>query len=198
MDDGGAPKKFATVTGTTLLEGLRDPANQTIWTQYVERYRPMIVRYAKRRGLDAEDAEDVAQTSLLAFSDGYRDGRYDRSKGRLRSWLFGIVANEVRAKRRKQEIPRDGEDALAGVEADDGQSAWDEEWQRAVLRECLAQARSEVQPETWRAFELFALEGRSAESVASELATTANAVFLAKRRILARMRELRPLMEDVW
>lgn len=91
---------FSTVTSTALLAGLADPANRTVWEQFVERYRPLLVRYACRVGLSPEDAEDVAQASLLAFSTDFREGVYDRSLGRLRSWLFGIVQNRVRSFRR--------------------------------------------------------------------------------------------------
>lgn len=194
----------ATVTSTTLLEGLRDPANQAVWLTFVGRYRPLIVRYGERLGLSAEDAEDVAQASLLAFCEAYRERRYERVRGRLREWLFGIVHNQVRNWQRRHARPEavpetKAEGLLDGLESREGQEQlWEAEWRDSVARACLDLVRSEVQASTFEAFERFALEGRPAEEVAAELGLTPNAVYTAKRRVLRRVRELRPLLEDAW
>jgi len=45
------------VTSTTILEGLGDPANRTIWREYVDRYRPLILGYAARKGF-AQDRDE--------------------------------------------------------------------------------------------------------------------------------------------
>ena len=66
--------QFHTITSTHLLEGLRSRGNNTVWNQFVERYRPMIVRYARRFGLNDADAQDAAQQSLAAFCDAYQHG----------------------------------------------------------------------------------------------------------------------------
>lgn len=198
------PLRSASVTSTTLLEGLRDADNHTVWRQWVERYRPLAVGYARRVGVPEAEAEDVAQTALLEFARAYREGKYDRERGRLRAWLFGIVHNQVRAWRRRlpPERPADataGAELLAAVpDGTDPEALWEEEWRRAVLRHCLEAIRREVRPETARAFELFALQGLPAAEVALRLGTTPNAVFVAKRRILGRMRELLPLVEDAF
>jgi len=195
----------AAVTSTTLLEGLRDPDNRTVWRHYVERYRPLLVRYARKLGATGEEAEDLAQATLLAFSTAYRAGRYDRDRGRLSSWLFGIARNEVRAwgrarqKRRLQAGTTEGEERIADLEADDAlQELWEAEWRDALLRECLRLLRRELQPQTLAAFERFALEERTAEEVARELGTSTSMVFSAKHRVLQRIRELMPLVEDTW
>jgi RNA polymerase sigma-70 factor (ECF subfamily) len=210
MQDGGREREvpagtFVTVTSTTLLDGLRDPGNQTIWDQFVDRYRPLVVQYGRRLGLSGDDAEDVAQASLMAFCEGYRRDKYRRERGRLREWLFGIVHNQVRNWQRRQGrrgsavSDTKAEGLLAGLESSESlEQLWDEEWRAAVARACLEQVRLEVQEATFQAFERFAIEGRPAEEVAAELGLTPNAVYGAKRRILRRVRELRPLMEDAW
>jgi len=203
MSDTGRP---ATITGTTLLEGLRDPGNQAAWQQYVDRYRPVIVSYARGLGFAADEAEDIAQEALLAFSAAYVRGKYERQKGRLSSWLFGIVHVQAMNWRRKR-LAHFGPDSparstgssLADLPSEqDLEETWCREWRSAVLRQCLEVVRGEVQQRTYRAFELFALEGRPAEAVGEELGMTPNAVWVAKRRILRRVRALLPLMEDVW
>lgn len=194
-----------TRTHTSLLEGLRDPADQTRWRQYVDRYRPLILGYATRLGLDPSEAEDVAQNVLLEFSKGYRAGRYDRDKGRLRQWLFGIVHHQVRnwqRRRRDREVQVQGAattDFFAALpEPSELEDLWEREWQQEVLKQCFLEIQREVKPETFRAFHRFAVEGCASEQVAEELGMSRNAVFSAKRRVLARLRELRPLMDEIW
>ena len=84
-----------TVTSVTLLEAIKNGEDHQAWNRFISRYRPMITSFAKRFGLDASDAEDVGQETLLVFLRNYREGQYNRQKGRLRSWLFGIAHRKV-------------------------------------------------------------------------------------------------------
>lgn len=72
-------------TNTALLEGLRETGNDAIWKVFCTRYRPVVIAVARRLGLNADEAEDATQEALLAFATAYRQGKYDRDKGRLRS-----------------------------------------------------------------------------------------------------------------
>ena len=196
---------LVTVTNTDLLNGLKDPKNESVWQAYVERYRPLVVSYACRVGIAQEEAEDIAQGSLLEFSSDYRAGKYDRTRGRLRSWLFGIVQHQIgrwrRAKHRNrvQALSDAHKEEIESLsDEDDTSKTWEAEWNAAILRECLNQIRREIQPTTFRAFELFVLQDRPAEEVAQELGMSANAVFKAKRRVADRIKDLLPLMDAIW
>jgi RNA polymerase sigma factor (sigma-70 family) len=202
MADHQSP--LPTLTSTTLLEGLKDPGNRTVWLQFVDRYRPLIQRYGERLGLSVEDAEDTTQASLMAFCEAYREAKYERSRGRLGDWLFGIVHNQVRncqrRRGRQREVPVSETQvgSIPSRSSDEMERVWEEEWQDAIARECLAQVRREVQEATFRAFELHAIEGLPVAEVARQLKLTPNAVYGAKRRVLRRIRELKPFMEDAW
>lgn len=195
-----------TVTSTDLLAALRDPSNHEVWGVYVSRYRPLIVRYCTRLGLHDADAEDVAQTTLATFSRAYREGKYERERGRLRVWLFAIARNQLNTwhrQRREKEIQvggsSDATDFFAGMSGEDkSEEIWEQEWREAVVRQCLAEIRREVDPKTFEAFELFASQGLSAEEVGRRLGMSANAVFSAKRRILRRIRELLPTVDETF
>jgi RNA polymerase sigma-70 factor (ECF subfamily) len=196
-----------TVTSTDLLEGLRAPENRTVWQQFVDRYQPMIANYA-RHGfrLSLDDAEEAAQATLIAFAEAYQRGRYDREKGQLRKWLFGIATNQIqnvlRKKARNREVQLDGSsgvDVLGQVPDENRLEAqWEEDWRRAVYRQCLAEVRAQFDPRTVEAFVQYGQQGRPAEEVAEALSMTRNAVFVSKHRILKRIRELVPLMEAAW
>ncbi len=190
-------------TTSFLLERLKDPADQAVWRTFTERYRPMIVRTARRLGLNQEDAQDAAQMALMAFFTAYREGKYDPQKGRLRHWLFGIARHWIlntfdKRKHRQVDVagPADQTDFFARQPADDPmERIWEQEWRESTLRTCMLQVRAEFDPKTLRAFELFAQEGLPAQQVANQLGMTSNAVFIAKHRVLKRIRELLPEME---
>jgi RNA polymerase sigma-70 factor (ECF subfamily) len=198
---------FQTVTNTHLLNGLRDPENRSVWHDFVSRYHPMIVRFAIRQGMREADAEDVAQQTLIAFCAAYQQGKYEREQGRLRFWLFGIARNQIRNARKKlrrrerqpvDEMSQTG--MLNRIPDDDAtlERQWEEEWRQSVIRQCLEEVRREFDAKSVEAFELFAWKGRPAQEVADELGITPNAVFIAKHRIMKRIKDLLPQMEVVW
>lgn len=194
-----------TITNTSLLNGLLDPGNDRIWSDFYARYQPLLVNFSKRLGLNDADAQDAAQDALTAFAGSYREGAYDREKGRLRTWLFAITTNKVRdiqRKRGRQMVITDEADHtrfLNQIPDDKSISeVWDAEWARAVMGDCLAQVRRQVKPQTMRAFELFAIEGRPASQVAQELGITENAVWIAKNRVTTRLRKMQEFLEENW
>ena len=194
-----------TITNTDLLVGLRDRDNAVAWSQFFERYQPMLVCFAKRLGLNESDAQDAAQETLMAFVSSYREGGYDRERGRLRTWLFGIASHKVRdmqRKRNREMVITDNADSTAFLNKipDDEHLSrvWEAEWQQAIVRHCLTEVRKQVKPRTMEAFELFALQGLPAEQVAARLGMTENAVWIAKNRVLTRLREMQKQIEDTW
>ena len=139
----------------------------------------------------------------MTFVEEYRQGRYDRSRGRLRSWLFGIA--RARVARTKRDLAKNagwrGESAIEDQPDDDHlEELWEAEWRRAILREALRQLRSGSYQEekTLQAFEALALQGRPVAEVAAELDMTTNAVYVAKFRTMERLREVLARLEEEW
>jgi len=194
-----------TKTSTALLEHLKDTASQASWHAFDARYRPLILAVGRRLGLQDADAEDAAQETLSAFVEAYRQGRYQRQKGRLRDWLSGIARNKIRdvyRKRSNQEklVPdRTGVTSFWDqIEDQNVDPIWEEEWRKAVLRQCLLEVRQQVSPRTFEAFELFALKRQPAAQVAVHLGVSQDVVYQSKSRVLVRIRELLPDMQEVW
>lgn len=193
-------------TTSTILEALKDFSDDRTWSLFTERFRPAIIGFARRIGLDEVEAEDAAQTTLLAFAESYRAGRYDRDRGSLTSWLFTIAWRRVmdvhrdKGKRRGTVLCGGGDQGpeLADLADPDVQKdLWDESWEAALLEQCLRQVRREVTSQTYRAFELVTIEEKDTESAATELGVTKNAVFIAKYRVLRRLKQLREAFDDV-
>jgi RNA polymerase sigma-70 factor (ECF subfamily) len=189
----------ATRTSTELLRGLRDRLDAAAWGLFNERYRPIVVNYARRCGLQPADAEDIAQESLTEFLRAYRAGRYDRARGtRLRDWLKGIAANRVKDFLRRQARGQERQvastdsqtDFMLQVPAGEEEDPWEHEWRAAVLKMCIDAVRTEFDTGTLHAFEEYAVRQRPVGDVAQELGMTPNAIYIAKSRVIERMRVL--------
>ena len=148
-----------TATSLSLLDALHDPRNDEAWQRFVMRYQPMIVAFAAKCGLNDNDAQDAAQETMTAFVKGYREGAYDRSKGRLRSWLFGIAHRkviDVQRRMGRERVLADRSDGTAFLQAlespAEAEDVWEQEWQEAVLRECMSEVSRLVDPATFKAF----------------------------------------------
>ena len=197
---------LTTLTSATLLAELRAPENRTVWQQYVDRYRPVIVGYARRRGLSDDDAQDAAQETLMLFSRAYVDGKYEREKGRLRKWLLAIAHNQIsnafrrRNKHEVQVVDKPEETAFFARIDDEkaSEDVWEQEWRQGVLQACLEEVRLQVDAKTMQAFVETSVSGTPAGKVAERLGITRNAVYLARHHVLKRVRELIPKMEEIW
>lgn len=192
----------ATQTTSLLLEGLHDEANQAVWTEFDQRYRGIIEAFARRLGLSDADAADAAQETLLRFVREYRAGKYDRSRGRLRSWIIGIARHSIGDLRRRGGRPGGrGSSAIAELPDDERLSAiWDAECRDVLLRRALDALRTEsrIEPRTLRAFELVAFEQQPPAAVAESLGMTASDVYVAKHRVLERLREVAADLQQAW
>jgi len=166
-------------------------------------YTPLIRDWLRRQALQEQDADDLVQEVLLAVLRELPRFHYDRSRGSFRGWLRTITANRLRAFwRARQYRPAVGtvdfERLVDGLEDPDSQLSrlWDEEHDRHVVDRLLELIESEFEPATWRAFRRVTLDSAKPAEVAAELGVTANAIFIAKSRVLARLRdELRGLVE---
>jgi RNA polymerase sigma-70 factor (ECF subfamily) len=177
-----------------LLDALLEPANEPAWAQLDARYRPVIAGLARRLGLRDADSEEVAQQSLSEFVRVYREGRYDRSKGRLSSWILGIAHNtalRIARTNRKDLLP--GSTILAEVPDENAlRSLWTDERDRAILSRAMAIIRdeAEVDDRTLLAFELVALRSVPAPEAAEQAGMTVEQVYVAKSRMTRRLREI--------
>ena len=74
-----------------------------------------------------------------------------------------------------------------GPEAED--DAWDREYERRTFLWAVDQVKGEFQPSTWQAFWQTAVEAKNAKDVGEKLKMTPGAVYVAKSRVLARIRD---------
>ncbi len=181
-------------TSLTLLGRLRDaPADETAWAQFVERYAPRLYGWCRQWGLQEADAQDVTQDVLLLLAEKMRSFVYD-PEGSFRGWLrtltcrawYDFVAHQRRAGRGSGGLGQ----ALQTLEAcSDLARRLEDEFDRELLDEAMARVRLRVEPHTWEAFRLLALEGLPGARVAEELHMKVATVFVARSKVQKLLRE---------
>jgi RNA polymerase sigma-70 factor (ECF subfamily) len=191
-------------TPPSLLVRIRDARDAASWQTFVDLYAPLIYRYCRRRGLQEADAADVSQDVLLQVARSIRTFEYQPERGRFRDWLGVVTRGKVVRWRERHDRSvngaggRDSGDALAVAVAPEADSEWTAAFNAHVLRAALERIRPHFEPATWRAFELEWLENRPAAEVARTLDLPVTAVYVAKSRVLKRLRdEVLLLAEDV-
>jgi RNA polymerase sigma-70 factor (ECF subfamily) len=189
-------------TTAVLLGALRDERDATVWIEFDARFRPVLARFAQHLGLDAADAADVAQETLVRFVQEYRAGRYDRDRGKLRQWLIAIArcrAADVRRRSARQRVVR-GASAFEDLLDDESASRiWDVEQRRFLLETALRELRESTRfsERTLVAFERVALRDEPVEAVAAELGVPVKEIYDAKSRVVQRLRELMKRYQEV-
>ncbi len=176
-------------TRSTFLVRLKDRTDQEAWQVFDQLYRPILVRYACDRGLDHAGAADIFQQcaqAVLKHIDNYQH------TGSFRAWLRTIVDNKVRDLLRSRR-PRQADTGLLACQADPQpgpEQIWEQVWLTEHLRYCVEKVRSELADNTYAAFMAFAIEGQPAAVVAEKLGLSMNSVYVAKHRVIERIRRL--------
>ncbi len=147
--------------------------------------------------LQPQDADDLVQEVLAVVVRRIPEFHREPRAGAFRRWLRTITVNCLRdfwrSRRNRPVATGDTEfqkmlDELADPES--GLSRlWDQEHDQHVTQRLLEMIRPKFEPKTWRAFQRVALDGATPDETAAELGITVNAVFIAKSRVLARLRQ---------
>jgi RNA polymerase sigma-70 factor (ECF subfamily) len=183
-------------TSLTLLERIRQPGQTEAWTRFIQLYVPLLLKWARRAGFHRADAEDLTQMilmKLLRLLPHY----VPQPSSSFRAWLSTIARNEAidfRTRRGTRPLPGDG--GLVMVATPQEPDVHEHEYRADLVRTALRLIRGDFEPTTWTAFTAVVVEGRAVAEVAEELGLTPNAIYLARNRVLTRLRaELQDLLE---
>jgi len=178
-----------------LLLRIRDPRDRVAWQDFVRLYAPLIHAYGMRRGLQDASAADLVQQVLMRVSQAAAGFEYDPRRGSFRGWLLTITRHEwlKMIRHASREPAGSGESAVRQwLEQQPDESADEAFWNDAHQRNLFHWAAEKVKPEfretTWRAFWMTAVEGQDIDAVAAELQMTRGAIYIARSRIVARLR----------
>jgi RNA polymerase sigma-70 factor (ECF subfamily) len=165
------------VTRLSLLERIRDPADNVAWGEFFTTYEPLLLSYVRRRSRDRglgwgeHDIRDVVQEVFIKLFRTMPTFQLDHGKGRFRTWLWRITTNAMidrvpdrktykrrleaasedgeMAEPRRPKMVGEGERGLENLAAPQSEPdvAWDEEYRQAILRSVLDELRAEIEPQ---------------------------------------------------
>jgi RNA polymerase sigma-70 factor (ECF subfamily) len=179
------------LTRPSLLVRIRDASDREAWRQFVEVYAPLVYQFARRRGLQDADAADLTQDVLHAVAGASKRLVYDPQRGTFRAWLYTVARNKLRnfllARQRRRE---DADPELLNEQpAREEVEQWEREYEQRLFDWAAEQVRGHFHESTWQAFWMTAVEDRGAAETAARLGISVGAVYIAKSRVLARLRE---------
>jgi RNA polymerase sigma factor (sigma-70 family) len=182
-------------TSSTLLARLSDPADQQAWAEFVRRYGPEVYRWCQHWRLQDADTQDVTQDVLTRLVVRLRDFRYDSTRS-FRAYLRTITRyawRDLLDGRRKAGAGSGDTAHLAMIgevaAREDLARRLDEEFDRELLDAAIVRVRARVEPHSWEAFRLTAIEGLSGATVAERLGLGVYAVFKARSRVQRMLQE---------
>jgi RNA polymerase sigma-70 factor (ECF subfamily) len=189
MDDSPA-------TRVSLILRLRDPADAVAWHEFVDLYAPLVYKLACRKGLQDADARDLCQDVLLAVARAVHRWDPEPARGSFRGWLSRITRNLLVNFLTRPAYPRGSgasslQELLEAQPSEDPSATalFEAEYRRRVFRWAAEAIRGEFAPATWQAFWQTAVDGQAPREAASELGLSVGAVYIARSRILARLRQ---------
>lgn len=188
------PSALQSATSSSLLIGVRR-RDAEAWRRLNLLFEPTVRQWCLRAGLQADDAADVAQEVFQAVAAGVDRFRRAQPGDSFRGWICGITQHKIRDyRRRRNKTP----DAAGGTEAQlrladlatdrlasESHSAGDA---HGLFRRALELIRAQCEDRTWQAFWRLTVDELTAAEVARELDMSTAAVYVAKSRVLNRLR----------
>lgn len=180
-----------TATHTTLLARLSEGSDAAAWTEFHQRYGELIRRFARGRGVQPMDTDDILQDVLFNLSKSMPGFTYDPAKGKFRSYLKTVTIHAI-AKKMRQKGPSLNLEEVEETTRVMGRDAtveehWESEWRQHHVRAAMRIVEAEFKETDLEAFRRYALQDHEATVVASELGMSLDSVYQAKSRIMKRL-----------
>ena len=179
-------------TRSSVLRAVADTENEAAWQRLFDLYAGFIFSIARSKGLKPEDADDIVQVVFTDLTRNLPTFQYDRSKGRFRSYLAGLVhwrvTDRLKAGKRDMELMASFEEESKATAA--GDAAFEErEWQAAAMEEALRRIKPDVRPEHYAAFVASTVEGQDTETVMRLYGLSRDNLYQIRKRLTAKLRE---------
>lgn len=182
-------------TSHSLIARVKDLSDATSWAEFLAIYQPVLFRMARRRGLQNADAQDVTQQVFLSIARAI-DG-WEAAEGRppFRAWLTTITRNAITKSLIRR--PRNMSAENSSVEhllheIPDKEATASElirETRHEIAHWAAQQIRSEFSQVVWQSFHRTAVQGESIAEVAAAMGRSAGSIYVARYRVIARLKE---------
>ena len=181
-------------TRASLILRLRQPDDQLAWDEFIEIYQPLVFRLARSKGLQEADALDLTQDVLTRVAKAVNQFDPDEA-GTFRGWISRITRNLVidflRSKQRRQLTADDTSvrQIIESLPTEEDSRWFDLEHRRQVFSWAAEKIKSEFQDSTWNAFWRTAVQQHSVKAVAADLGLSPGAVYIARSRVIAKLKQ---------
>ena len=187
------PLKYPT-TSKTLLDRIA-AGDEISWDEFYDRYGGIVRALARLKGLDDAEADDICQQVMLQFFKQSKTFKFDPDVARFRTYFGLIITAKITDHfRRKRVLP------VGELPEEPAEEQTDEpflnEWRKMILKEAERELKARVAPETFQAYELYAVQNRPVEKVAAFLNCSVNQVYQAKKRCFAMLRKILLKMKE--
>ena len=189
---------MAYTTNPSLLAALKS-GNNINWLDFQKTYKPLIMLRAKDFNLTKDEAEELMHSVLLDVFHQCESFQYDPAKGRFRDYMRKLIGNncvDIIRKRKDNADEIHSQAKLENIADESEDQRWLEEWHNHLFEQATAVLKTKVEPNTFLAYEMYAVKGLPASEVAKCLDMTQANVYLAKSRCLERLSEIIRELED--
>lgn len=183
-------------TQLSLLVRLRTREDTAAWSRFVRLYTPLIDHWVRRLGVESNHVHDLVQEVFVVLL-GRVSSVAENPPKKFRAWLRTVAVNKCRDYFRKNSRKSEPQfsDQLEVAIQDPAAVLTEREYQLFVARSAMQLMRNAFSETTWRACWESVVCGRSARDIAKELGISENAVYLARGRVLKR---LRSELDELW
>ena len=177
-------------TSASLLKRLKERSEQEAWKRFVFLYTPLLCCWANRLGAQEADADDLVQDVFTLLYQKLPEFTYRPQKS-FRAWLHTVLVNKWREGKRRCSISTcTNPTAVLTLETPDpGIDFTEEEYRRFLVHRALQLMQAEFTPTTWKACWETTMGDKAPAEVADELGISVRAVYLARIRVLQRLRQ---------
>ncbi len=176
-------------TPPSLLERIRKPGDDLAWERFVALYTPFIFSLARKSGLGREESSDLVQDVFLLLTAKMVAFQYDATQS-FRAWLRTVVVNRIRQDARHRTVLTVSVASQFDLGREEACESFEEsEYRTFLMTRAFEIMQREFSPTTWKACWEHVVSGRTASEVGTELGITEGAVYVAKFRVLRRLRE---------
>ena len=191
-------------TSESLILRIRDPQDALAWSQFMTIYQPVVYRLSRRRGLQHADAEDLCQQIFLSVAKAVENWETQKEGPRFRNWLSRVTRNAIlNAMSRVNPDRATGTSSVQDLLLDipdcgDLTTALLNESRMEAFHWAAGQAQTEFSASTWNMFHETTIGGRSIADVAEALGSSSGAVYIARCRVMQRIKEKVNEVSDFW
>ena len=180
-------------TRSSVIRAVADTENAAAWNRLFDLYAGFVYSIARRKGLNDADADDIVQMVFADLARTLPSFKYDREKGRFRSYLAALVKwrliDRLKAVRRDADLKADFMEEAKATGPGDDEFA-DREWKAVAMDNALRRIKSSVRPEHYAAFVASTVEGQNTETVMKLYNLSRDNLYQIRKRLSERLRKV--------